>query len=221
MHRSISIAAGRLANVFVCAILFASAPSLAADGKNDLRLTETQLQSLYRNVSPAIVRFAKDEAGEQKLSLTGIIVSADGFIASTARPERAVFTNHSTVYCFLLDGRHAKCEPLGWSEAWNIGLLKITEPGPWPHVEICSNANLAAGQFCAGLDYEWGEQIGKEPQEHLPQLRIGCITRCAPQVWFTASCRVDGWMPLFNLDGSFIGITTERYYRLRYSRDTG
>ena len=63
------------------------------------------------------------------------------------------------------------------------------------------------------MEYEWGEQIGKEPKERSPQLRVGSITRCAPQIWFTASCRVDSWTPLFAVDGSLIGITSERYYR--------
>ncbi len=144
--------------------------------------------------------------------MTGVIVSADGYIACWARGEITIFSNHNPIFCFLPDGRRAKCEPLGWSEQWNIGLLKITEPGQWPHVEIGSSANLAAGQVCAALDYGW-LQTGKEPQERAPQLRIGSITRCAPQIWFTASCRAEGWSPLFALDGSFVGITTEKYLR--------
>jgi S1-C subfamily serine protease len=213
MLRSTVIAANLLALVFVSTVFLVPTPLPAADGENAIQTAEAQLQSLYHTASPAIVRFATDETGEHKLWMTGVIVSADGHIANCVRSELRVFSDRKAIFCFLPDGRHAKCEPLGWSEAWNVGLLKITEPGPWPHVEISTNANLAAGQLCAGLEYEWGEQIGKEPQERAPQLRVGSITRCAPQVWFTASCRVDGWTPLFAVDGSLIGITTERYYR--------
>ena len=174
MLRSAPFAANIPALFFVGAVLLAPTTVLAADGENVVRSTETQLQALYRNASPAIVRFSKDEAGDRKLSMTGVIVSADGYIACCARGEITIFSNHNPIFCFLPDGRRAKCEPLGWSEQWNIGLLKITEPGQWPHVEIGSSANLAAGQVCAALDYGW-LQTGKEPQERAPQLRIGSI----------------------------------------------
>ncbi len=175
------------------------------DATHTVRSTEQQLQVLYQKVSPAVVRFASDENGKHSLSPSGVIISPEGHIATIAQTQ--IFNDHTAVFCFLTDGRHAKCEPLGWSAQWNVGLLKIRDPGNWPHVPL-NDKPIRAGQFCAALDYEYDSQT--QSQKRSLDLRVGSITSCAPQIWLTASCRVDEWPPLFSLDGELIGITSRQ-----------
>lgn len=188
--------------------VFQSAPRslcIATETENVLS-TEKQLQQLYDRVSPAIVRLGLQENGERDDSTAGVIVSADGFIA--IRPSRMFWNAHKEhlpVFCFLADGRVAKCATLGGSQMWQIALLKILDPGPWPCVEIDEHSNVSAGQTYAR--FLFADRPDLRSFRELAQIRIGSILHSTPQRWFTISA-TEGFSPILSLGGQLIGITT-------------
>src|SRR5215475_12655606 len=105
-YASISLVAA-LVSFVICS---SSARFAAANDEKLLEKTDQQLQSLYKRVSPAIVRFAMEENGVRSDSVTGVIVSADGLIVT--RPNWMFWeeqTKKQPIYCFLADGRVVKC----------------------------------------------------------------------------------------------------------------
>ena len=173
---------------------------------NAVLSAEKQLQDVYQKVSPAIVRLSPDEDGARTDNAPGVIVTTDGVIVTV---PGWVFNDtrkqQSPIYCFLPDGRVAKCHPLGWSEEWNTAILKTDAPGPWPHVEMDKTDAVSAGQLCVSLRYF--RQPDQRHFEVWPQLRIGNIIRTSPRNWFSTSA-VDGFTPVFSPSGQFLGIAT-------------
>jgi S1-C subfamily serine protease len=170
------------------------------------RSLEKRLQGLYQRVSPAIVRFSLEENGEHSGSTPGVVVSADGFIVTAsvgtvwdARKQKG------PIFCLLFGGRIAKCKGCGWSKEWQVAVLKITDPGPWPHVKLDDRTEIPAGETYAAFHY--ARQPDQRQFEQRPQMRIGSILHSSPPLWFTTSS-VDGFSPVFSLDGRLVGITT-------------
>ena len=105
-----------------------------------------QVKAVFDATSPAIVRFAYGK--ERKLRFgCGVIVSPSGYVAVSG-PVHAVIDDDLLDLC-LVDGRHVRGKALGWSSEFGFGMLKITDPGPWPHVKVSDS--VRAGQVCVAL----------------------------------------------------------------------
>jgi len=95
---------------------------------------------------------------------------------------------------------------LGSYWSWDIGLVKITDKGPWPHVQFGKPADMKPGDFCFALGYP-DPQSPTNAKE--PSARVVRILSLAPSWWLCTSCQFrscnqgDG---LFDLDGQLIGI---------------
>ena len=53
----------------------------------------------------------------------------------------------------LASSRRVRGRALGWDGERAIGLLQISEPGPWPFVVLDNKAQIAAGQLCLAMGY--------------------------------------------------------------------
>jgi S1-C subfamily serine protease len=66
---------------------------------------------------------------------SGTIVSPEGVVATCAHALEFVMPGKKFTVC-LADGRDASATLLGLNQVCDICLLKITDKGPWPHVEL-------------------------------------------------------------------------------------
>jgi serine protease Do len=178
-----------------------------AANQQELQSLERRVQAAYAAIAPAIVRIEHARPPDSVFipgSSSGTIVTADGYIVTAAVANRALYVGDSFAI-HLADGRKVKAVALGWSTEWNLGLLKISEPGPWPHVEF-SPTKAAAGQLCISLDYPVFLQPLRGLQyDRRPSPRLGSITKTTAN-WFVCKGITTRSGGVFNLDGQLLGV---------------
>lgn len=146
-----------------------------------------------------------DEGEVGGFSITGVTVSADGYVLS-----RWMIGSRSLVKVRFANGRTATAKPLGWSGEWNLGVWKILDEGVWPCVEIGSTADVSVGQSVGLIDYRADEQSG---QAGPLVVRRAAIEHVIPEKWFMTT-GVGGtfeFPPLFSMDGRLLGFTATAY----------
>lgn len=121
----------------------------------DLRAIQSQMLEVVEKALPATVALL---AGVARGS--GVIVSEDGLVLTaghvSGRPGRSI-------QVVLADGRRVRGVVLGWGEERDLGLVRITEPGEWPHLEIGSSSELRRGDWCVALGHPGGYERNRPP----------------------------------------------------------
>lgn len=137
---------------------------------------------------------------------SGVVVSADGYILTAAHA-----TEPDQIYRITFpDGKQSLAKGLGrvtQGEQWptiDCAMIRITEKGTYPFVEMGWSEELRDGQACIGISYPGTFE------RQLPNIRLGRLTN----VHFSAgnlesTCKMepgDSGGPLFNAKGELIGI---------------
>jgi serine protease Do len=156
---------------------------------------EHVVKSLVKIVSPSVVSV---EVGSG--SGSGVIVSPEGLVLTAGhvcgRPNREVrFT--------FPDGKTAQGKTLGLDRDSDTGLMRITDPGPWPYSKIGNLDQTELGDWVLAL----GHPGGFDPKRSLV-VRLGRIIRLAQDALQT-DCTIapgDSGGPLFDMHGRVIGI---------------
>ena len=102
----------------------------------------------------------------------------------------------------LSDGRYAHGVTLGINQTLDAGMIKITEPGPWPHLKIGKSSETERGDWCLAAGYPGGYE-----QHRKPVLRVGRILGKDSSAFLT-DCTLSGGDsggPLINIKGELIG----------------
>ncbi len=98
----------------------------------------------------ASVRIGNVTGDEAATIVSGTIVTADGYVITCGHHERIQGEN---LRVSLRDGRSAIATVLSTNFICDIGVLKITDDGPWPHVEMGQSAGCEPGTPCLLLGY--------------------------------------------------------------------
>jgi serine protease Do len=160
-----------------------------------LRALEKQVEGLAARALPAVVGL---RAGSALGS--GVIVSRDGYIATAGH---LIIKPGQEVTVFMSDGKTHKGTTLGFDRIADSGLVKITDAGTWPWLEMGDSQTVREGAWCMAVGHPLGFQEGRPPV-----VRLGRVLSISDQVLRT-DCSIvagDSGGPLIDLDGKVIAI---------------
>jgi serine protease Do len=173
------------------------APSSLAD----LRAIQDRVAALVAQVSPAVVAVELTNA-DGNADGSGVVISSDGLVLTAGHVGE--WPGHQVTFTFP-DGRTANGKTLGLDDDSDTGLMRITDPGPWPHASVGDLKNAHLGDWALAL----GHPGGFDAKRSLV-VRLGRIIRLMPGVVQT-DCTIfpgDSGGPLFDMYGRVIGIHT-------------
>jgi serine protease Do len=161
----------------------------------DLHAMEEHVKKLVAQVTPAVVAV---EVGAGTGS--GVVISADGLVLTAGHVcERA---NRRVRFTFP-NGKSARGKTLGLDHDSDTGLMRITDPGPWPYVATGDLENARPGDWVLALGHPGGFDLKRSLV-----VRLGRIIRLGSDT-LQSDCTIspgDSGGPLFDMDGRVIGI---------------
>lgn len=169
----------------------------APEDRKDL---ETIQNTLIKSLPKARAATVCIEVGEG--SGTGVIVSEDGLILTAAHVSGGVKKKVTVV---MEDGTKHEALTLGLHSETDAAMMKMTEKGPWPFVEMDRNSETKLGDWVFAL----GHSGGFDKARGLV-VRLGRLVRIAGST-FQSDCNLiggDSGGPLFDLNGRLIGINS-------------
>jgi serine protease Do len=167
----------------------------APESVDELKALQKQVHEVLDKVLPCTVGV---QIGAAQGS--GVIVSKDGYVLTaghvSAQPGR-------DVTLILRDGKKIKGKTLGNNRVIDSGMIKITDEGDWPFLEMGKSADLKRGQWVIAAGHPGGYRQGRTPP-----VRLGRVLDNNDGVIRTDCTLVggDSGGPLFDLDGKVVGI---------------
>ena len=151
---------------------------------------------MARTTSPAIVSF---------IGATGVIITREGVILTQAHvthPENA--RPGTKIKVILHDGTRAEAELLGADRVFDLSLLRLVKPGPYPFIPLADRAPVPGdGVLKLGYPAPLGYRKGRPPE-----VRFGRVLGTSAHL-FLVDCRINGGDsggPFVDLDGRLAGI---------------
>jgi serine protease Do len=182
-------------------VLFKELPAVfskpAPSSMTDLRVIQDHVEALVARVTPAVVAV---EIGNS--SGSGVLISSDGLVLTAGHVGEKAGTK---VTFKFPNGKTARGKTLGVDADADTGLMRITDPGPWPYVNVGEMNHTRLGDWALAL----GHPGGFDPKRSLVA-RLGRIIRQVPGQLQT-DCTIfpgDSGGPLFDMYGRVIGINT-------------
>lgn len=167
----------------------------APESRQDLKAIQAALAKVLPQTRSATVAIEiKDGSG------SGVIISEEGLVLTAAHVSTAV---KKKVTVILEDGTRLKAETLGLVADKDAAMLRITEPGKYPFVELDREATTRLGDWVFSLGHSGGFD-----KERGSVVRLGRLVRTASAT-FQSDCMLiggDSGGPLFDLSGKLVGI---------------
>ena len=170
---------------------------------DQLRAMEQHLADLVKKVEPATVNI---QVGQAQGS--GVVVTRDGYILTAAHviggPDRVATIRFP-------DGKKVEALTLGVDSRVDSGMLKITDKGKWPYLDLGESTPLKQGQWVAAIGHPGGIDMDR-----------GLVLRVGRMIWSSdtqlrTDCTLvggDSGGPLVDMDGNLIGIHSRIGQRL-------
>ncbi len=162
----------------------------------DLKALEQRVTKLIPNLVEATVSVQVGFAVQG----SGVIIGSDGYVLTAAHVSGRP---HRRVRLVLSDGRTIEGETLGRNEDLDAGLIKITEAGNWPHVEMATDDSIRAGDWCLGTGHPGGYDVDRPVVVRLGRILAAGSRAVRTDCTLTSG---DSGGPLFDLNGNVIGI---------------
>jgi serine protease Do len=167
----------------------------APDSRKDLEAIQSALKMALPEARAATVGIEIPEG-----SGTGVIISPDGLVLTAAHVATGVKKKVTVV---LEDGTKLKAETLGLLADKDAAMLRITEEGTYPFVEMDRDATTRLGDWVFALGHSGGFD-----EDRGSVVRLGRLVRIAGSS-IQSDCMLiggDSGGPLFDLNGKLIGI---------------
>jgi serine protease Do len=161
----------------------------------DLRAVQTEVRKVLARVLPCTVAV---QVGRGQGS--GVIISEDGYVLTAGH---VVGEKDREAAIVLPDGTRLRGITLGANRAIDSGLIKITDKGKWPFIEMGSSKDVKRGEWCITIGHPGGFKAGRSPV-----VRVGRVLDQS-DTFIRTSCALvggDSGGPLFDLNGKVIGI---------------
>ena len=191
-------------------MLFRSFDKANPENIDDLKAVEAHVKEVLKKVIPATVCVQVGGA-----SGSGVIVSEDGLILTAAHVSGQPGKDVTVI---MPDGKKLKGKSLGGNEGIDSGMMKITEPGKYPFVEMGKVGDMKKGAWCICTGHPGGWHPGRSPV-----VRVGRILEVTYQkgpdgkdlktnpTSVRTDCTLvggDSGGPLFDMYGRVIGINS-------------
>ncbi len=189
--------------------------------RDSLGSLQERVQAVSRRVMPAVVAVEEAEAaspsGTEKPRVSrhyasGVIITEDGLILSQFHVSHRL--NHDPVtsrqpgertMVILSDGRKIEAELLGADMTFDLSLLRLLEPGPYPHVPLDPAASVDLGDWVLKLGHP--QSLGYR-RDRPPVVRLGRVLFQNRDI-FVTDCFItggDSGGPFFDIEGRLVGI---------------
>ena len=167
----------------------------APENRQDLDALQAALIKVLPQARAATVCI---EIGEG--SGSGVIVSADGLILTAAHVSGGVKKKVTVV---LEDGTHLKAETLGLVADTDAAMMRITEKGTYPFIDIDRTNSTRLGDWVFALGHSGGFDKSRGSV-----VRLGRLVRIANSTYQSDCILIggDSGGPLFDLTGKLVAI---------------
>jgi serine protease Do len=138
---------------------------------------------------------------------SGVVISREGLVATCAHHGLMPRTR---VTVSLPDGRDVAAEVLGLSPRADVGLIRITEPGIYPHAEPGNSLRAAPGEPCFAAGY--GPSQARQPDVRHTTVaapRDGIRSHVLPTDGNARFVGGDSGGPVFDREGRILGMHTD------------
>ena len=165
------------------------------ENADDLRDIEKHVQKVLQKVMPAVVG-VRVGFGQG----SGVIVKEDGTILTAGHVSG---TPNKNAVVVLRDGNLRKGKTLGQNKGIDSGMIKISDEGKYPFLEMGKSSELKPGQWVIAIGHPGGFRPNRTPV-----VRVGRILFANAFVIRTDCTLVggDSGGPLFDMQGRVIGI---------------
>jgi serine protease Do len=161
----------------------------------DLRALEKAVQAILPKVQASTVAIY---IGTGQGS--GVIISEDGYVLTAGHVSGKP---GQTAWVIMPDGKKLKATTLGRNTGIDSGLVKITDEGKYPFLDMGKAASLKKGQWVVAVGHPGGFRLNRKPV-----VRLGRVIQ-HNHLAIQTDCTLvggDSGGPLFDLDGKIIGI---------------
>jgi serine protease Do len=167
----------------------------APEGVEDLRAIETHVQKVLKKVLPATVGLRVGSA-----SGSGVIVSKEGYVLTAGHVSGDADRDVTVI---LHDGRRLKGKTLGANRGIDSGMIKITDKGDYPFLDMGDSEALKKGEWVIATGHPGGYKPGRSPV-----VRLGRVANVNSRIVQTDCTLVggDSGGPLFDMRGRVVGI---------------
>ncbi len=179
---------------------------------DELARLESKVTATAARALPATVALLSESTGS---SGSGVIVTKDGLILTAAH----VVQGAESILVVFPDGKQVQGAVLGANYSKDISMVKITDKGPWPFVELGNSKSLDAGDWVVALGHSAGFDAARTPP-----VRFGRVVSKGPNTFLTTDCTLiggDSGGPLFDLNGNLIAIHSSIGKSLSNNNHTG
>lgn len=134
---------------------------------------------------------------------SGVIVSNDGYVLTAAHVSGTAGRRVSVI---LPSGKRVRGTTLGADAGVDAGLIKITDRGNYPYLDMGKLSDVKAGDWCIAMGHPGGFRSGRRPV-----VRLGRVIVVAGKKFVQTDAVLvggDSGGPLFDMHGRVMGINS-------------